>query len=203
MEQKSIPISEVPGASELQAISKYLPTLNPYTGPWIAGGAVRRAMLGESLTVGDIDVFFDCRLKHKIAIADMARQATLVFESQYAKSYELEIEDKIYKVQLIIRREYQDVKYLFQDFDFTVCQFAFGGDQVITTERAWTDLNNKTLAIGGRMTGSNVVNRAMKYMTYGYEAERGLIEKLIRKAGVNSWMRLSVETSNHYDWADE
>lgn len=202
METTFIPAEDLKGLEELKTITAILPPLSLFDGPWIAGGAARKLLDGDRLDTGDIDLFFSDGFNQSQGFESaLKRHGTEVFRSQYAKTYEVEIGDKTYRVQLITRRGYSSVVAIFRDFDFTVCQVAFDGQQVVATKEAIRDIAAKKLNVSpnGRTTSQNLLTRTIKYIRYGFLPAPGFLQKVTQKC-LSSRYCFTPENKNTYDW---
>ena len=160
-----------------KAISR-LGSFNLESGPWIAGGVVRKLWQNADWSSGDIDIFFSSDSQMR----DMVTHITNTFHYNGNKS-ENSVTWKIKKhltgnwfEQLIPRNgEYifqgiskfysNNINELFSQFDFTVCQFATDGNYIITTEDAIKDTIEKRI----HSPSNNITaSRIMKYATYGF-----------------------------------
>ena len=171
METKIIPASEFTGFSELQKVLSGLPALNLFNGPWVAGGAARRLLVGESVKGGDIDIFFKAVPQLGAFRRALAAKAVQEFKTKYAETYHIEVDGQTYRVQLITRKFYSEgLPMLFRDFDFTACQLAFDGSHVIAKLEAYEDIMAGKLkfAADGRTNAKNLVRRTLKYIQYGF-----------------------------------
>lgn len=202
MEIQTIPGEGLPGYQEMQRIVDILPAMNVFEGPWIAGGAVRRMIDGEPLSKGDIDVFFgtDYPLTHHWHDTLKAK-GTEVFKSAYATTYEVPLEDSIYRIQLIARRGYHNPISLFKDFDFTVCQMSYDGKNITASTQGLKDHADKRLTTSeyGKTNRKNLVNRALKYICYGFMPAPGFLEKTV-KLCLTGHPYFQSECKNTYDW---
>lgn len=100
-----------------------LPRLDP-AGPWIAGGALRRTIMGQE-PESDFDFFF--RDADQLAgFREDLESRGFVLARETAHHVEFDgMADKIkVKVQLIRFAFYQSAEAVTQSFDFTICQFA-------------------------------------------------------------------------------
>lgn len=186
----------------MQSILAVLPPLHMFDGPWIAGGAVRRIIEGESLTKGDIDIFFGSSFgETHLWDAALAKVGTEIFKSAYATTYEVPIGDNLYRIQLIKRKGYSSVMALFRDFDFTICQMAYDGKNITASTQGLLDLAARKLATSdhGRTTKSNLLNRTFKYIRFGFMPGPGFLEKVARTCLMGTY-GFTAECKNAYDW---
>lgn len=186
----------------MRHITDRLPPLHLFDGPWIAGGAVRRMIDGDALSKADIDIFFGHDFNHvhlfKNRLEDIG---TEVFKSQYATTYEVPIGDNVYRIQLIMRKGYHNVMHLFRDFDFTVCQMVYDGNNITASIQGLADLAAKRLTTceHGKTNRRNLLSRTFKYIRYGFMPGPGFLEKVTRTCLVGTHS-FTAECQNAYDW---
>ena len=163
-EYHEIPDSQARG--ELYRLQKLLPyKLHLIDGPWIAGGCARRLLQEKSILDGDIDLFFPAwRVWHKWDKA--LEEQEVIMKTSRAHTYMIDG----FKVQIIKRKSYQQLRDLFQDFDFSACQIATDGNRIACTRSAYRDIKNNVLdyATQGRVTGSTILGRMIKYINHGF-----------------------------------
>lgn len=171
-------LPEGPGKDQISTLLEMLPPLSLKWGPWLAGGAVRRMMQGRTIDDdGDVDFFFSDAseyLKFEKALSDYEE----LHASGRAKTYMV----NGLKVQIIKRKFYKNLKEVFGDFDFTVCQVATDGKQVAYTQTALEDISENRLRIApiGRISSLTVVGRLIKYVNHGFIPEAGLFRMIVQ-----------------------
>jgi len=172
-----IPVPKGPGVEEIQNIIGLMPPLDIKTGPWIAGGAARRLLRGDSLKGGDIDLFFkDQRSWKKFCKA--LDDYELIVETKRAKTFRV----NGFQVQCINRIFYLSLEEVFKDFDFSVCQIATDGFQIAATKQAQLDIKDDILRLApnGKAAKHSLVQRMIKYVGHGLTPEPGLFELIIK-----------------------
>lgn len=136
---------------------------------WIAGGFIRR-WFNNLKQDSDIDLFFkdketyDAVCKHLTALTLSPAVETLNntrFKILVEKGWEIE-------VQCIKIAFYKDVDAVLDSFDFTICQFAFDGKNIIATELAVIDSGRKRLVPHKITYGVSSLRRIIKYTKQGY-----------------------------------
>ena len=179
VEQHNIPRG--PGLLELQTILDLFPPVSLMKGPYVAGGAVRRLIKGESIRGGDIDFFFHDYRQFNQFVKCMDNFERL-HESQHAKTY-LAFG---MQVQLICRKYYPSLFELFNDFDFSVCQVATDGKSILARRGSVPDIMNNRLRFAdyGTVEKSSVTGRLLKYLGHGFLPEPGMF-KTIMETGLN------------------
>lgn len=176
-----LPMPEGPGVEQIKMIADILPPMDLKKGPWIAGGAARRLLQGESLEKGDIDLFFK-DFKSWKHFCDTLEGYELVIKTQRATTFLVHG----FKVQCIKRQFYATLEEVFKDFDFSVCQVATDGFELGATKQAHLDVTDQVLrfAPGGKIAKHTLVQRLSKYVNHGMLPEPGLFE-LVVKSGLD------------------
>ena len=196
METHIIPVPEGPGKVRLlDMIDKGLvPTPNLFSGPWIAGGAVRRLMLGQDLIDADIDVFRSTDSKRDAYLSELDKVGLSKFVTEMATTYKMKHGDDIQKVQVITGRLHNTVETLLDDFDFTVCQFATDGNYIVYLNTAKDDLENGILrkSENARKNNPGILKRFIKYANYGYQAVAGLMPYVMNAEATKHFKSSSV-----------
>lgn len=146
--------------------------INP-KGPWIAGGAVMKTYMGEPLTT-DIDIFFSCQSHFEDAVEKMNKNAILVKDSVFSKTYDFTIEHK----GIESKKTVQLIQFVFKDkaseiidtFDLSVCQIAFDGKRVVTCDGVLDDIKNKRIRVNVNKISQpgSTLKRFVKYASRGY-----------------------------------
>jgi hypothetical protein len=161
--------------AELDAVSA--------NGPWIAGGAVRRTLIGQLLE-SDIDVFFrDEQQREQFKsrlIADF--DAKLIKSTDYHETYSAMIADERREVQLMRIAYYDSPEDVIDTFDFTITQFAFDGTDLISGEYSLWDLARKRLALHKLSYGVATMRRLIKYTKQGFTACAGCMQSILDSA---------------------
>ena len=188
-----IPIAELSARnnqfSELDIALSHLPSLS-VNGPWLCGGAIRRALLGDDPLGSDLDFFFKTEAqKSTFATAlekiGLKKSSSNDMNTTYAG--EIKIGDKPKKVcvQLIHVTYYNDVAQVLDTFDFTICQFGFDGQHVTVSPVSIIDTLQKRLAIHRVTYGVSTLRRIMKYTKQGFYACSGALADLLEKVAEN------------------
>lgn len=144
-----------------------------YKGVWIAGGAIRDSIIGE--IPSDIDVFGPNNLLDDFIQTNL-KDYKLTFDNEFIKNY---IKDKI-KIQ-IIRRDIKTIEECLNNFDYTICMFAYDGNTVWAESNALLHLYQKRLVIN-KINPEFVVNtleRLQKYIKKGYTICSGGIKQIV------------------------
>ena len=176
---------------------EYLPYGNLTTGPWIAGGSIRKLYKGLDWTTGDIDVFFSSKNQYdewsKI-ISNISRKddknepsflnmfsykrkcAHLEHSTKNASTWRLQIPDVCsVNIQLIKSYFSADIIELWDTFDFTVCKFASDGNIIIASEDAIQDVENNKLRLSTDLKNRALPLRVIKYFAHGFNVDDDLL----------------------------
>lgn len=142
---------------------------------FVAGGAVRTIITGES--VSDIDIFFQTpELAHEFKKNLESKNAQKIFECPKGELFTFLYQN--FKFQLIMKRYYQNATELLNSFDFTICRFGFElfdiNNAGFMTRRFalnksdMIDLQKRHLRIHRIEYPVATLNRVHKYMKKGF-----------------------------------
>lgn len=140
---------------------------------WMVGGSVRNLI--EDKPFIDIDLFF----KSKEAQEDYLntiRGWQMVDKNDTL--YEFKVDNE-FKVQIVNLHMADTPEDLISQFDFTVCQFALDGNDIVTTPMALYDLSMKQLVINTLSNPIKTMRRAFKYKLYGYNCPDSTIIEIM------------------------
>lgn len=157
------------------------------TGPWIAGGALRRTLQGKE-PESDFDFFF--------RDADQLRDFTERLEKQgLAKIRETEhhvhyrgrltADGPERDIQCIRFSFYQSASAVIDSFDYTICMLAFDGITLTVGEYTLWDLGRKRLAIHKITYPVATMRRMLKYTRQGFTACKGCLTAILRAVPEN------------------
>lgn len=171
---------------------------NLENGPWIAGGAVWRWYIDQSLNgYTDVDVFFRNKeqfeaLSDKLSIASDTRdRMPLFFTSKNAKTYGW----KGYRIQLICRSYYDNVKELLDHFDIIACKIATDGERYFASSPdTITHIEQKILDMDEPLQPGSI-KRFFKYWIYGFRPQA----QLVRRLQLATDLERNFVNSNDYD----
>lgn len=148
------------------------------SGTWLAGGAVRDAVVGG--VPSDYDMFFQTmeeaqRVEEKLralnaeVIFVCPNGKLTTFKYEYGKSGPL-------KIQVIKEKTYSNMESLIATFDFTACKFATDGKTVIMNLSSFRDARNKMIRFEHDVSGNPIIEyptatlkRISKYSKKGYK----------------------------------
>jgi len=164
-----------------------IPPLDLTNGPWIAGGSARLLWHNMPYISHDIDVFFANDTQYNnFVIALNKLNATISYESNNATTFDLPVSGVIFKVQLIKKEWCQNLFDIFNNFDFTCCQFATDGKTIVSTKDAIVDCQNKILRFNSRATKVLDSRRVIKYSFYGFTPDKNILKKIIALSNENT-----------------
>lgn len=163
-----------------------LPSLSA-TGPWIAGGALRRTLLRQEPD-SDFDFFFKDADQLTAFAAELDTKGfEKVRETEHHMHYRGRVGDSALPadVQLIRFAFYADALAVIDSFDFTICQFAFDGTLMTAGDYSLWDLGRKRLAVHKVTFPVSSMRRVLKYATQGFKACNGCLATLLRATAEN------------------
>lgn len=154
--------------------------LNIITGPWLAGGAVRKSFLGQTIESSDWDIWLSSHTQFAHAEKKLANiGATVAHRSQNSITFKYSghsVYDASQTIQLVKKRFYSSPEEIINNFDFTICQLVTDGKSVVLGEKTLHDLNRRLIRHTSNNLSENVINRMIKYMVYGYRPTRELLD---------------------------
>ena len=150
-------------------------------GPWLAGGSLRRMLLGQRLE-SDLDFFF--RNETQLAsfretVEDMGLEKKR--ETEHHVHYRGMVGDTQRDVQCIRFAYSSSADAVVDRFDFTICQFAYDGERLTVGEHALWDLGRKRLAVHKITYPVSSMRRLLKYGAQGFVACNGAIAAILRQ----------------------
>lgn len=167
----------------------------------IAGGAARQIFLTQKEIVREkenfgntgIDIFFTSlfyRNKFSSAIGKFAKRS--YDNAGSGKHAETFIYNGI-KIQ-VINNTYKDISAIFEDFDFTCCQFAIMGNSIFYTELAEEDAINKILRYNNLPIRAIKDKRIIKYVLMkGYtpiDKLQDIFDRIFKQALNNEYLNI-------------
>lgn len=178
----------------LAIVLKGLPELSQ-SGPWLAGGALRRTLLGLE-PESDFDFFFqnaeqleNFRLKLEASGLVKVRETAHHFHYR-GRVGEVGPERDI---QLIRFMFYTDTKSVIDSFDYTICMFAYDGDLLTVGDFSLWDLGRKRLAINRITYPVATMRRLLKYTNQGFNACKGCLSQILIKTAESPELRQSLD----------
>lgn len=151
--------------NDLESLLRGLPPCNP-TGPWLAGGAVRRLI--QKTERADIDFFFRSPgqfTEFRAMVAPFATEPPT--ETKNNTTFRL---TDGRKVQAIRVRWYPSADAVIDSFDFTICQFLWDGREVFVGRDSASSLRDRDLVIHKITHPASSARRLHKYEAQGFRA---------------------------------
>lgn len=180
-------------ATTLAKVLAGLPPLSP-NGPWLAGGSLRRTLLQQEPD-SDFDFFFrDAEQLSSFTAALDQRGLEKLRETEHHVHYRGRVGDGgvPIDVQCIRFAFYADAKAVIDSFDFTICQFAFDGQELTAGTYALWDLGRKRLAVNRVTFPVSSMRRVLKYARQGFTACDGCLATLLRATAENPALNMEV-----------
>jgi hypothetical protein len=179
----STPYQELlPAETQLMRVLRYLPRVN-IDGPWVAGEAICRTIVGQDLHQGNIDFFFRTmeqyefmlhRLNHlpKVKIIEEAKKKNPKYGVHEAL-VEIDIghnlrATEVINLQLIYFKYHINLDVLLNTFDFTACQFGFDGTSIIHGKESLKDLKSREIRINNITHAEFSMRHLRRYLSNGY-----------------------------------
>lgn len=151
-------------------------------GAWIAGGALRRTLLGQALD-SDFDFFFRDQASLDAWASALPDTLTLVRETRHHKHWRgtLPGSELPVDIQAIKFAFYDRAEAVIDSFDYTITMFVLDGENLITTPEALWDLGRRRLAIHKVTYPVATLRRMLKYGKQGFTACAGCMATLFRE----------------------
>lgn len=170
-------------------LSEYL-FLDIEKGPWLAGGAVRKSYLGQSIENSDLDLWFANLEQFETAKKQViALGAVEAYSTDNAVSYKFYEGTQTYIIQLIRRKFYNSAAEIIAGFDFSVCQLATDGHHLVVGQDTIRDIKTKTLRLTQPSLPEYIVPRIIKYMVYGYRPCPEILEEIDENIATINWLK--------------
>lgn len=153
------------------------------SGPWLAGGSLRRTLLGQE-PASDFDFFFRDADQLAAFATDLdARGFAKIRETEHHMHYRGRIGDDGFpvEVQCIRFAFYQNASAVVDSFDFTICMFAFDGETLTVGDHALWDLGRKRLAVHKITFPVSTMRRLLKYGRQGFTACKGALTQILQQ----------------------
>lgn len=160
---------------ELYSILEQFPELGAES--WLCSGSIRRIILGQNIEDGDLDFFFiseQSLLNFKSKITGIENEK----DKDLNISFDKKIGDKIFKIQLI-KLYYPIISFLFDNFDFTLCQTGFDGSNYYFGDFSLKDIIEKKVIVNKITYPISSFRRIIKYSKQGFWVCPQQIEKFL------------------------
>lgn len=167
-------------ANDLEPVYVIAPDID--RGPWIAGGAALQWYQGQPVGLGDIDVFCRTELQAQALLAELDAHRHCVVRHRTDNAVTVEMRcDTVgqpdWRLQVIIARYYPTLQSVIDGFDITVCQIGTAGNEWLLGPTTAQDVRQRLLRMPLPLR-EGAVKRLLKYWTYGYEPQDGLVEAI-------------------------
>lgn len=191
---KTIPAPDHPTISFIRST---LPFINIKSGPWVAGGCLRKVMDGTPQNNSDIDVFFpnNRMLLWAMILFDANLKAGGLFTNQekyplnmrvISKSenkgasvnYKVSCGDQMWIIQFVTVAFHKSAEALLSTFDFRACMWVTDGRTMLHDEGALEDTKNKVLFVMNPPK-SPKPHRLTKYIIDGYTPLPGTLAAML------------------------
>ena len=167
---------------ELEDVLDKLPGLSA-AGSWLAGGALRRLILGTDPLASDLDFFFASSEQADSFEEELTStcSAKRVASTKHAKTYRVTVPGRAdaLTVQSIRIGYYASLAECLDSFDFTICQVGFDGEDLVTGEFALWDIGRKRLVVHKVSYATATVRRLIKYTSQGFFSCTGAIQAIL------------------------
>lgn len=168
-----------------------LPACDPVQGPWIAGGSVRRFLLGDNFCAKDIDYFCASKQQFNMVCAKLetSMDAALLQETVDHRTYTVFLsedaeDDEGLTIQVIKKRFCPTLVDHLKQFDFTICQTGWDGKEFCLSIRAYHHLSEMRLSLTGTIQSASASwMRVLKYTQQGFIVTTDTLETLIEHVG--------------------
>lgn len=168
------------------------------TGPWIAGGSVRR-LVTSKLQDSDFDFFFKDQAQFDAFCSDMeASGAKRLNENDFNVTFRLPASDPKpvdldtfegggpeLKVQAIKIRFYDSLEAVLESFDFSLTQFGFDGETLVFGKWSLFDTASKRLVPEKITYGTSTLRRIIKYTKQGFTICGGGLANILEQVVAN------------------
>lgn len=140
----------------------------------LAGGSVRRMLMGEAMFAADYDLFFkdsifleDSVTINEVANFLLARDYECINSTEWADSYR----KGGITIQLCHINRYNHIEGLFSKFDLTMSQFAYDGQFVYYKEQAFADAVSRTIrrTSAPLYSPASTFSRILRFYSLGYK----------------------------------
>lgn len=178
---------------EWEKLSLVLKMIKDCPGSYLAGGSLRRLISGEGFDgKEDFDLFFKDEESINRFWEQNETSLEVVYETDKNTSVIYRPPDKEYslRIQVIYFLYYQNLEEIINSFDFTVCQFATDGQEIVCGKTSLDDLLNKRLVVNRITYPTSSVYRLAKYMQAGYSVSHIEIHSILLSNAVGDLIRL-------------
>lgn len=163
----------------LASVLRVLPAVAK-DGPWIAGGALRRTLLGNEPD-SDFDFFFRDAEQLAGFVAQLeAKGFQKVRETEHHVHYRGVVDGTERDIQCIRFAFYQSAADVIESFDYTICMLAFDGETLTVGDFTLWDLGRRRLAVHKITYPVATMRRILKYTLQGFTACKGCLAAILK-----------------------
>ena len=180
-------------AGRFSSVIYTLPALDIKTGPWLAGGSLRRLFDGSDKE-SDFDLFFSSELQLQDYKAELLnRGGTIQYENDLNVTMNIappivgdlfQMPIKPFKLQLI-KIYFSSAEEVLEWFDFTLCQFLTDKETLMVGDYTLYDTASKRVRLNTLHHAVSSVRRMLKYGRQGYTVCDGTIQELLERVSKN------------------
>lgn len=155
-------------------------------GAWMAGGAIRRTLIGQALD-SDFDFFFKSQDALDVWESGLPVGLKLIRETEHHKHWRGTIagSDIPVDIQAIRFRFYENAEQVIDSFDYTVTMFILDEDDLVTTPYALWDLGRRKLAVHKITYPVATMRRLLKYTKQGFTACAGCLQSILKETAAS------------------
>lgn len=155
-------------------------------GAWMAGGAIRRTLIGQPLD-SDFDFFFKSAEALEEWEKGLPSGLTLVRETEHHKHWRGTIagSELPVDIQAIRFRFYDTAEAVIDSFDYTITMFVLDDEDLVTTPIALWDLGRRKLAVHKVSYPVATMRRLLKYTKQGFTACAGCLQSILKETAAS------------------
>ncbi|MCI0558112.1 MAG: hypothetical protein MN733_06425 [Nitrososphaera sp.] len=167
-----------------QVLSEYVKP-NWQTGPWVAGGCIRRLLLGDDPFESDVDVFFASETQKEEWVVRIKAMYPQAVSLANANNITIDCGEvlgvKRLKLQAVHVAYYETPQAVIDSFDYTICQLVTDGQTLENGEFTLWDLARKRLVLHKLEYPVPTMRRMIKYAKQGFYACPGMMNDLLTR----------------------
>lgn len=150
-------------------------------GPWIAGGALRRIVMGVD-ELSDFDIFFASETQKDKWIKGIKESFTVVSEqkNEFNTCLVIEFNEKKIVLQAVHIKYFENPSAVIDSFDFTICQYVSDGTILGVGEYTLWDTGRKRLVVHNISYGVASLRRIIKYAKQGFYVCSGSMANFLK-----------------------
>lgn len=184
--------------SDLYYVLKGIPDLEP-DGPWLAGGCLRRLLIkpSEDNSAGDFDFFFKSQDQMVRFTKDIENRgftrvrntdSSEMWTGSIIKNPATGSKIENIKVNIVYIRYYGSLIDVIDNFDYTICQIGFDGNDLAIGEYTLWDIARKRLVPHKITYAVSSIRRMLKYQRQGFYICSGgiqyILDEVVQNPGI-------------------